>query len=175
MKPVSQSELLDAIVAVAGKSFWSPDRLQNIAQQSPRSSNNNRNLNILLVEDNSINQVLAVTILERQGHTVVVAGNGKIALETIREPATCGFDLVLLDVQMPDMDGFEVTGVIRRMERSTQTHLPIVAMTAHAMRGDRERCLAAGMDGYLAKAIDQEKLVTAIEDLISAQESHSQG
>ena len=105
-------------------------------------------MRILLAEDNAVNQLLALRVLEKQGHQVVTASNGRAALERL-EKAT--FDLILMDIQMPEMDGFEATAVIRKEEESTGKHLPIIAMTAHAMEGDRERCLAAGMDGYISK------------------------
>jgi CheY-like chemotaxis protein len=119
-------------------------------------------LRILLAEDNAVNQLLASRMLEKRGHHVVIVGNGQAALEQLEFET---FDLILMDIQMPGIDGFEATARIRRMEATTGTHLPIVAMTAHAMEGDRERCLAAGMDGYIAKPIRAEDLVDAIEKL----------
>ena len=142
-----------------------PERLQAITHRSrPESS---RRLRILLVEDNAVSQLLATRLLEKRGHTVVLAGNGKEALNALDEPSSKGFDLVLMDVQMPDMNGFEATGIIRQMERSSGTHLPIIAMTAHSMKGDDERCLAAGMDRYISKPIDVGQLFAAIDELIS--------
>src|SRR6185295_3194268 len=142
-----------------------PERLQAITHRSrPESS---RRLRILLVEDNAVSQLLATRLLEKRGHTVVLAGNGKEALNALDEPSSKGFDLVLMDVQMPDMNGFEATGIIRQMERSSGTHLPIIAMTAHSMKGDYERCLAAGMDRYISKPIDVGQLFAAIDELIS--------
>jgi CheY-like chemotaxis protein/HPt (histidine-containing phosphotransfer) domain-containing protein len=124
-----------------------------------------RNLHILLAEDNEINQRLAVATLEKWGHTVVVANNGKEALDALEEQV---FDLVLMDVQMPEMDGFEATVAIREGEEVTGRHIPIIAMTAHVMEGDRERCLEAGMDGYTSKPIKAEVLFQAIEDILPA-------
>src|SRR6202022_1826283 len=124
-------------------------------------------LQILLVEDNAVNRVLAVRLLEKRGHTVAVAGNGKEALAALEKQA---FDLVLMDVQMPEMDGFEATAALREKEKTTGIHLPIIAMTAHAMKGDRERCLAAGMDGYLSKPFQTEELFEAIEKTLSVPE-----
>jgi CheY-like chemotaxis protein/HPt (histidine-containing phosphotransfer) domain-containing protein len=116
----------------------------------------------LLAEDNVVNQKLASRLLEKQGHTITVAGNGKEALAALeRRP----FDLVLMDVQMPEMNGFEAARAIRARERETGRHIPIIAMTAHAMKGDRERCLAAGMDHYVMKPILARKLFEAIESL----------
>jgi two-component system, sensor histidine kinase and response regulator len=105
---------------------------------------------VLLAEDNLVKQRLASRKLEKRGHSVVVAGNGLEALEALEKES---FDLVFMDVQMPEMDGFEATAAIRKGERGTGIHLPVVALTAHAMKGDREKCLAGGMDGYLSKPI----------------------
>jgi PAS domain S-box-containing protein len=118
---------------------------------------------ILLAEDNRVNQMLAVRLLEKRGHHVQVAGDGREALEKLK---TADFDLVLMDVQMPVMGGFEATAAAREMEKGTGRHIPIVALTAHAVTGDRERCLAAGMDGYVAKPIRPEELFEQIEALI---------
>jgi CheY-like chemotaxis protein len=116
-----------------------------------------------LAEDNRVNQMLAVRLLEKQGHHVQVAGDGREALEELKK---ADFDLVLMDVQMPVMGGFEATAAIREMEQGTGKHIPIVALTAHAVTGDRERCLAAGMDGYVPKPIHTEELFEQIEALI---------
>ena len=117
-------------------------------------------LRILLAEDNAVNQTLATRMLEKRGHCVVVAGSGRHAVAAWERER---FDLVLMDIQMPDMDGFEATAVIRKREHDTATHVPIIAMTAHAMKGDEQRCLAAGMDGYISKPIDTTKLLAVIE------------
>ena len=119
-------------------------------------------LRILLAEDNVVNQVVAARLLEKRGNTVVIVGNGREALAALDGPGFGGFDLILMDVQMPEMDGFEATGIIREREKSSGTHLPIIAMTAHSMKGDEERCLAAGMDGYVSKPIQVEQLYAAI-------------
>jgi two-component system sensor histidine kinase/response regulator len=119
-------------------------------------------LRVLLADDNPVNQKLAVSLLTKRGHGVVVAGNGREALAALDRQA---FDVVLMDVQMPEMDGLEATAAIRRREQATGTHVPIIAMTAHAMKGDRERCLGAGMDGYLTKPVRAEALFAAIGDL----------
>jgi two-component system sensor histidine kinase/response regulator len=114
---------------------------------------------ILVAEDNIVNQRVARRLLERAGHQVVVAANG---LETIAAWRNQPFDLILTDIQMPEMDGFEATSEIRRAERGTNIHIPIVAMTAHALAGDRERCLSAGMDDYISKPIDKTELIEII-------------
>jgi signal transduction histidine kinase/ActR/RegA family two-component response regulator len=119
-------------------------------------------LNILLAEDNAVNQLLAVRLLEKRGHTVTVAGTGKMALELFKKGA---FDLVLMDVQMPEMDGLAATVAIRQHERESGKHTPILAMTAHAMVGDRELCLQAGMDAYITKPLKPANLFDLIEDL----------
>lgn len=120
-----------------------------------------RKLHILIADDNPINQRLAKSLLAKQGHSTVTVGSGREALAALQQQ---DFDLVLMDVQMPDLDGFETTKAIRTQEQISKKHLPIVAMTAHAMSGDRERCLAAGMDSYVTKPVDATKLFTAIAD-----------
>ena len=114
---------------------------------------------ILLTEDNIVNQRVALRILEKAGHMVVIAENGKEALRMLKEQT---FDLVLMDVQMPEMGGFEATALIRDREQLIGRHTPIVAMTAHAMAGDRERCLDAGMDDYLAKPVAAASLLEMV-------------
>jgi CheY-like chemotaxis protein len=110
-----------------------------------------------------VNQTVAVHLLEKRGHRVAVAATGREAVETeAREP----FDLILMDVQMPEMDGLEATAAIRERERPTGRHVPILAMTAHAMKGDREQCLAAGMDGYVTKPVRPEELWAAIAAVV---------
>ena len=130
----------------------------------PKPAATNRPLRILLTDDNVVNQRLAARLLEKQGHVVRVASNGREALEALTREA---FDVALLDVQMPELDGFQATAQIRDGERTAGGHLPIVAMTAHAMAGDRERCLAAGMDGYLAKPIDPITLAKEIRRVLA--------
>jgi CheY-like chemotaxis protein len=119
-----------------------------------------------LAEDNVVNQKLAVRLLEKHGHCVVVAANGLEALAAIERQA---FDLVLMDIQMPEMDGLEATRAIRENERLSGGHLPIVAMTAHAMKGDKEICLQTGMDSYISKPINSTELFSVL-DLVIASE-----
>ena len=107
-----------------------------------------------------MNRRVVQVMLEKRGHRVVVASNGREALEALRKDA---FDLVLMDVQMPEMDGLEATRALRDLERVSGRHLPVIALTAHAMKGDRDRCLAAGMDGYLSKPIPAADLLQTIE------------
>jgi two-component system, sensor histidine kinase and response regulator len=115
---------------------------------------------VLLAEDNLVNQRLAVRLLEKRGHRVVVAANGLEALQALEKES---FDLVLMDVQMPEMDGLEATAILREKEKGTGVHQAVVALTAHAMKGDREKCLAAGMDGYLTKPIRPQELDQLLE------------
>lgn len=146
MKPVKPAELLDATLQVLGNERRPAAATETLAPLLPAV----RPLNILFAEDNQFNQRLGLGILRKQGHAVQVANHGGEALQALDQTA---FDLLLLDVQMPEVDGFEVVARIREAERGTDRHLPIIAMTAHAMQGDRERCLEAGMDEYLAKPI----------------------
>jgi two-component system, sensor histidine kinase and response regulator len=137
------------------------DRPALVTRHSLREGH--KNGRILLVEDNSVNQLVARRLLEKRGHTVVVANDGREALAILDEAASVGFDCVLMDVQMPGMDGLECTAIIRGREQMSGRHLPIVAMTAHAMEGDAPRCLAAGMDAYLSKPIQPDELFEIIE------------
>jgi CheY-like chemotaxis protein len=116
-----------------------------------------------LAEDNLVNQLLATRLLERQGYGIETVNNGREALARLEDRSKPGFDVILMDIQMPEMDGFEATVAIRAQEISTGKHHSIIAMTAHAMKGDRERCLAAGMDGYVSKPIRPDELYAAIE------------
>jgi CheY-like chemotaxis protein/HPt (histidine-containing phosphotransfer) domain-containing protein len=161
-KPVKQSDLLNAILEVLGAPVVEP---QPATLLGGAPSNLATPLRILLAEDSPVNQIVAVRFLEIRGHSVVVANNGLQALEALeRQP----FDVVLMDVQMPELDGLEATARLRRREQGTGRHVPVIAMTAHAMKGDRERCLAAGMDGYVAKPIRPQELFEAIEGLLPA-------
>jgi CheY-like chemotaxis protein len=121
-----------------------------------------RQLRILLAEDNAINREVAVRLLGKRGHVVTVTENGKEAVAAL-DAGPEQFDVVLMDVQMPEMDGFEATAAIRENEKSTGKHIPIIAMTAHAMKGDRERCLAAGMDAYVSKPVQFDELIQVTE------------
>ena len=157
-KPVKQSELLDAILLVLGVTEADEETVV-----LPEPHKRVRPLRILLAEDSLVNQKVTVTLLEREGHQVSVANNGKEALAAL---TTDSFDLVLMDVQMPEMDGLEAAGIIRSRERRSGGHVPIVAMTAHALKGDRERCLEAGMDEYIAKPIRSRQLLAAIASVM---------
>ena len=155
-KPISQSDLHDAILTVLGTPAVQQQTDSALTDLPPAQ----RSLKVLLAEDTPANQKLARRILEKRGHVVNLASNGQEAIELLnRSPV----DLVLMDVQMPEMDGFEATAAIRQRERNSGQHVPIVAMTAHAMAGDRERCLQAGMDDYIAKPLDARQLIELVE------------
>jgi len=160
-KPIKQSELFDAILTVLDIHGAEPGENDLVTKHSIRESRTR--LRILLAEDNVVNQRLAVKVLNKRGYCVVVAGNGKEAVAAFEQEP---FDAILMDVQMPEMDGFEATGVIREKEKETGSHIPIIAMTAHAMKGDRERCLEAGMDEYVSKPIRPQIVVDAIESVV---------
>ncbi|HSA93392.1 MAG TPA: response regulator [Terriglobales bacterium] len=153
-KPVMQSELYDALMTALDGGVRDP-RPQRVS----RSVRRKEGLRILLAEDNPVNQKLAVKLLEKQGHLVQVAASGREALAALDRER---FDLVVMDVQMPEMDGLEATRSLRERERVTGGHVPVIAMTAHAMSGDRERCLEAGMDAYVAKPVQKQELLAAI-------------
>jgi PAS domain S-box-containing protein len=158
-KPVNPQDLLDSITATLGH-VRSNVRSSN---SSAKPSGRQRKLRILVTEDNQVNQLLAVRTLEKAGHSVAVANNGEEAVAARNRES---FDVILMDIQMPVVDGFQATARIREQEQETGQHIPIVAMTAHAIKGDRERCLKAGMDGYVSKPIRAHDLFTAIEDVV---------
>ncbi len=157
MKPVQPSELLDAIFVAVSKTAPAPQ--EPVAVVNAISSRS-RNKRILLAEDNAVNRKLAVTLLEKRGFTVVTAENGRDAIETLGRDS---IDLVLMDVQMPVMDGLEAIRAIRAKEQNSGAHVPIIALTAHAMKGDRERCLAAGADDYVTKPIRIQELMASMD------------
>jgi two-component system sensor histidine kinase/response regulator len=159
-KPIRQDELMDAILTALGTRARDEQRPALVTRHSLRESQ--QRLNLLLAEDNAVNQLVALRLLERFGHTVTVAGNGRKAVEAWSKG---GYDAILMDVQMPEMNGWEATKEIRDRERSTGERIPIIAMTAHAMKGDDERCFAAGMDDYLTKPIRTEDLTATLEKL----------
>ena len=156
-KPVQPSELLDAVL-----NALSPATTMEMQQQPPAQvpQGEGEGMKVLLVEDNAVNRTLARKLLEKHGHTVVLAENGREALDALKRETV---DLVLMDLQMPVMDGLEAIAAVRKKEMGTEVHLPIVALTAHAMKGDRERCLAAGADDYLAKPIQTPALFATLD------------
>ncbi len=158
MKPVSQSELLDAIMTALGE----PTQPLQLPITRHFLRETRRKLNLLLAEDNAVNQTLAIRLLEKLGHKVTLAKNGLEAVEHWRKGQ---FDAILMDVDMPVMNGYEATRRIREQEIETGRHIPIVAMTAHAMKGAREECLHHGMDGYLTKPINTEALWHELDGL----------
>jgi PAS domain S-box-containing protein len=158
-KPIKQSELFDAIVTAMAEHSRQGERHESTPASIQTSG---CSLRVLLAEDNPVNQTLAMRILERLGHKVHVVNNGKEAFERAQAEE---FDVILMDVQMPEMDGLEATGAIRNAEAGTGKHVSIVAMTAHAMKGDREKCLSAGMDGYLSKPIRIDELKGAMSEI----------
>jgi two-component system, sensor histidine kinase and response regulator len=164
LKPIRQSELREAIARVLG-AMEQRGALPLITRFSLYDARDPDSvLRVLLVEDNRVNQLLAKRMLEKRGHRVVVAENGREALEEITKGS---FDLVLMDVQMPEMDGLETTAAIRAKESGNHAHLPVIALTAHAMKGDREKCLAAGMDGFLTKPIRPQELDELLESYLA--------
>lgn len=164
-KPIKQSELFDVIVSAIGEPVIGKPRAPKPRQRSRSAP---RGLHVLVAEDNQVNQLVATRVFEKLGHQVTVVNNGREALSAVQAGK---FDLIAMDVQMPEMDGLNATMAIRAWESATGAHIPIIAMTAHAMRGDRERCLAAGMDAYTSKPIRVRELEQAIGLLISPQNS----
>ena len=164
-KPVRQSTLLDAIMTSLGPSASAFDHSAPAEPLDPARETGRHSLRLLLAEDNAVNQRLAVSLLQKRGHQVVIAGNGREAVAALERRR---FDAVLMDVQMPEMDGFEAAAAIRSRDAASGTHTPIVAMTAHALKGDRERCLAAGMDAYVSKPLQPQELFSVLESLVPA-------
>jgi CheY-like chemotaxis protein len=155
LKPIRQSELREAIARVLG-AREQKGAIPLITRYSLHDARDAEAcLRILLAEDNPVNQLLTTRLLEKRGHRVTVAGNGREALAAIDKES---YDLVLMDVQMPELDGIEATIAIREKEKTGENHLPVIALTAHAMKGDQERCLQAGMDAYLSKPIRAQEL-----------------
>jgi CheY-like chemotaxis protein len=161
IKPIKQSELRNTIMTALGVGSRQAAAAAVTVSETVRLSQ--RRLQVLVAEDSAVNQRLAARLLERRGHTVVVANSGAQALAALESQR---FDVVLMDVQMPEMDGLEATAMIRAQEQTTGAHLPIIAMTARVMQGDRERCLEVGMDDYVAKPIQAEVLFETIERLL---------
>jgi PAS domain S-box-containing protein len=166
-KPIKESSLLDQIMTI----FAARGEEQKSARINLRTLETTaelRPLNILLAEDNNVNQVLALRMLHKRGHKVTVANNGQEAVEL---SGKTNYDLVLMDVQMPVMDGFEATANIRKREKTTGLHVPIIALTAHAMKGYREQCIEGGMDDYLSKPLRANELFDMIEKLVPAKDA----
>jgi two-component system sensor histidine kinase/response regulator len=165
VKPIRQSELLSAICRVLNKSPQLeavPLVTRHVLQEEKHRAR------ILLAEDSPVNQTVALRLLEKRGYSVTIAGDGRAALAALEKAS---FDIVLMDLQMPEMDGLEATAAIRVKEESTGRHIPIVAMTAHALKGDQDRCLAAGMDAYISKPIRTSELFAVIESVLARREA----
>jgi two-component system, sensor histidine kinase and response regulator len=162
-KPVKQSDLMDTIVGVLASRL--PGAKKRPRAGAARPPKGGPRLRVLVAEDNAVNQQVAVGMLERAGHEATVAANGREVLALLGQKP---FDVVLMDVQMPELDGLEATAAIRERERSTGGHVPIVALTAHAMKGDAARCLRAGMDAYLAKPLQPRELASAIAGVLGS-------
>jgi CheY-like chemotaxis protein len=163
-KPVRQGELRDAIARSLDRRKEQGESRTPVLAKDRRIANTHV-LNVLLAEDNNVNQRLATRLLQKRGHRVTIANNGQEAIAHLEKTS---FDLVLMDVQMPHVDGLEATRIIRKREQVTGMHQPIVALTAHAVKGDQERCEAAGMDGYLAKPIRPEQLDAVLRQYMPA-------
>jgi signal transduction histidine kinase/CheY-like chemotaxis protein len=162
VKPVTQATLSDTLRTALGRRTLTDAQPAAPAAMPVRSA---RSLRVLVAEDNAVNQKLTEHLLTRRGHHPVVAANGAEALGMLSADR---FDLVLMDLQMPEMDGFETTATIRQMERGTGRRIPIIALTAHAMEGDRQRCLDADMDGYVSKPIKAIELFEVIDKVVAA-------
>jgi two-component system sensor histidine kinase/response regulator len=164
MKPIRQAELREAIARVLGAMTENRETQMITSTVLEHCRDASATLRVLLAEDNEVNQKLATRLLEKRGHSVIVVKNGREALEAIRNAE---YDLVLMDVQMPEMDGIAATAALRAIERETGRHLPVIAMTALVMKGDRERCLGAGMDGYLPKPIRSQELDEVLDKYVT--------
>jgi CheY-like chemotaxis protein len=162
MKPLKQNELLDSVRLTLGASHKGQQKIPLITRHNLKE--NRQGLKILVAEDNIINQKVAVKILEKNGYYVKTASNGKTAVKTWENG---NFDLILMDIQMPIVDGIKATELIRKKEKQLGIHTPIIAMTAHAMKGDRERFLKAGMDDYISKPLRPDELLSVIEGTLS--------
>jgi signal transduction histidine kinase/CheY-like chemotaxis protein len=162
VKPFHQAELLEAICGILNQEQPQKTNLSLITRHTLQEDKHCAQ--VLLAEDNLVNQTLAVRVLEKRGYAVKVVGDGRSAVEAHESGR---FDIVLMDVQMPSMDGFEATAAIRAKEKLTGAHIPIIALTAHALKGDKEQCISAGMDGYVSKPIRALELISMIERLLA--------
>jgi CheY-like chemotaxis protein len=164
LKPIRQSELREAIARVL-EARQQTSAIPLVTRYSLQDARDPDVIfRVLVTEDNPVNQLLAVRMLEKRGHRVSVAGNGREALDALAKNT---FDLVFMDIQMPEMDGFEATAGIRERERGTGRHQIVIALTAHAMKSDRERCLTSGMDDYLSKPIRPQDLDEVLEKYLA--------
>jgi CheY-like chemotaxis protein len=168
-KPVQQSALLNAILTALDRPLAANPPITPAGE--PNEHPHRRQLRVLVADDNAVNQKLARRVLEKRRCLVETVNSGVGVLRALESHT---FDLVLMDIQMPEMDGFEATAAIRRTEELTGEHMPIIALTAHAMKGDRERCLASGMDGYIAKPIQVSDLFALIDRLLPPPKPHEE-
>jgi CheY-like chemotaxis protein len=159
-KPVKHSDLLDALATLLGVSTRKPAAASRAPASPPA-----RALRVLVAEDNPVNRQLVTKLLQKRGHSVKGVETGRAAVKAVESDKDGGFDAILMDLQMPEMSGLEATHAIRAFEKTRGGRVPIVALTAHAMQSDRDRCLAAGMDGYLSKPIDVDELIATVEAL----------
>jgi PAS domain S-box-containing protein len=167
-KPVKHSDLLDTLTTLVGI----PARRGRVRPSRQRPSRvPSRALRILVAEDNAVNRQLVTTLLKKRGHRVTAVEDGRAAVSALESADSRKFDVVVMDLQMPEMSGFEAVQVIRARENLSGSHMPIIALTAHAMQGDRERCLEAGFDGYLTKPIEVDRLVTTVERFADGREA----
>ncbi|MCE5314380.1 MAG: response regulator [Armatimonadota bacterium] len=162
VKPVKQSELFNAMLTVFGNRISEKAHTDDKIVSASDAKKTSCELRILVAEDNIVNRKLVLSILAKRGHDVTMAVNGKEALEVLEKSK---FDLILMDIQMPELDGLETTARIRENEKSTGEHIPIIAMTAHAMKDDRELCLRSGMDSYISKPVQISDLIAAVEKI----------
>jgi CheY-like chemotaxis protein/HPt (histidine-containing phosphotransfer) domain-containing protein len=162
LKPVAGPDLMDALRTALGRERAGAEPGAFVTRHSLRE--NRRCARVLLAEDNPVNRMVAVRMLQKRGHSVLAVEDGLKAVAALKKGA---FDVVLMDVQMPGLEGYEATAAIRDWEKATGRHTPIIALTAHARRGDRDKCLAAGMDAYVSKPIRAEELMQAIDRLLS--------
>ena len=163
-KPVRRSELLEVISRLLDNREQRPGQPLVTRYSIANAGKSAVSLRVLVAEDNAVNQMLVTRLIEKRGHSVKVVANGREALAALKQGT---YDLALMDVQMPEMDGFEATGELRKREKRTGLRIPVIALTAHAMKGDRERCLEAGMDGYLSKPIRAQELYELLENYIA--------
>jgi PAS domain S-box-containing protein len=173
MKPVRQSDLMNAIINAIGSS--KVRKVRQPRRSKPTLTKTTRSLHVLLAEDNELNQKMVMRLLDKRGHRVTLAKDGREALDTLNNKTSVDFDLLIMDLQMPDIGGLQATAIIREREKGTKAHLPIVAFTAHATKEDRERCLSAGMDAYIAKPISANDLFETIESVVSGAERFESG
>jgi two-component system, sensor histidine kinase and response regulator len=170
LKPIRQSELREAVARVLG-ARQQAGAIPLITRYSLQDARDPTDvLSVLVAEDNLVNQRLATRLLEKRGHRVSLAGNGREALSALEKQS---YDLVLMDIQMPEMDGLEATAMLRQGEKGSERHQPVIALTAHAMKGDQERCLDAGMDGYLTKPIRPQELDEILDKYVATRKEKS--